>query len=108
MEPGQIIPISPAAAWMLLADEPSAVLVDVRTSAEWFFAGMPDLRSLNKTALTVSWQTFPSLTFNTAFGDQVAEKLTRGVAVVFLSRSGNRSHAAAETMAKRGFARCYT
>ena len=32
-------------AFELLAENPSAVLVDVRTKAEWAYVGVPDLKS---------------------------------------------------------------
>ena len=35
--------IDPGRAWRLLTEDPGAVLVDVRTSAEWNFVGLPDL-----------------------------------------------------------------
>ena len=38
--------ITPQQAWDLLNDDPEAVLVDCRTSAEWRFVGVPDLSGL--------------------------------------------------------------
>ena len=35
--------LSPTQAYQLLSDEPEAVLVDVRTRAEWSYVGVPDL-----------------------------------------------------------------
>ena len=35
--------VSPATAWGCLAENADAVLVDVRTQAEWVFVGLPDL-----------------------------------------------------------------
>ena len=40
--------ITPQEAWKLLSDNPEAVLVDVRTDAEWRFVGVPDLSSLGR------------------------------------------------------------
>ena len=40
--------ITPLEAWKLLSDNPNAVLVDVRTDAEWRFVGVPDLSSLGR------------------------------------------------------------
>ena len=34
--------ITPEAAWELLQSNPEAVLVDVRTRAEWQYVGVPD------------------------------------------------------------------
>ena len=63
-------------AWRLLAEDPSAVLVDVRTMAEWMYVGKPDLTSIAKTPLLIEWQTFPERSLNPQF---LAE-LSRSVA----------------------------
>ncbi|MEL6481227.1 MAG: rhodanese-like domain-containing protein, partial [Pseudomonadota bacterium] len=34
--------MGPAEAWEMLASNPSARMVDVRTKAEWSFVGLPD------------------------------------------------------------------
>ena len=38
--------VPPAKAWDILQTESDAVLIDVRTAAEWAFVGVPDLASL--------------------------------------------------------------
>ena len=45
--------------WARLAEDKGAVLIDVRTRAEWAFVGLPDLSQLDKRVLTVEWQTSP-------------------------------------------------
>ncbi len=35
-------------AWKILNEEPDAVLIDVRTQAEWTFVAVPDVSSLGK------------------------------------------------------------
>ncbi len=42
--------IVPAEAWVVLQTEPKAQLVDVRTTAEWNFVGLPDLSALGRDA----------------------------------------------------------
>ena len=49
--------VTPAEAWEALSDDPAAVLVDVRTAAEWSYVGLPDLRGLGKDVVLVEWQT---------------------------------------------------
>lgn len=99
--------------WMALAEEPAAVLVDVRTKAEWTFVGVPDLSPLGKEAIFVEWQAFPSMESDEArFVDQVSAELRRrGVApdapVYFLCRSGQRSASAARAMTAAGHAPCF-
>ncbi len=38
--------VTPAATWQSLKENPDAVLVDVRTCAEWAYVGGPDLSHL--------------------------------------------------------------
>ena len=49
--------ITPLEAWKLLSDNPEAVLVDVRTDAEWRFVGVPDLSSLGREVVYIEWNT---------------------------------------------------
>jgi len=64
--------ISPRDTWEKLRQSPDARLVDVRTQAEWQFVGVPDLSSLEKQPLLVSWQVFPTMARNEAFAQQLA------------------------------------
>ena len=100
--------IDPVEAWRILGEEPEAVLVDVRTDAEWNFVGVPDLSGLGKQAVLVAWQVYPAMTRNAAFADEVAAKVpARTAPLLFICRSGARSRAAAEAMTAAGYARCY-
>ena len=40
-------------AWEALSRDPEAVLVDVRTDAEWAYVGLPDLSTIEKTPILV-------------------------------------------------------
>jgi rhodanese-related sulfurtransferase len=93
----------PGEVWEALSADPSALLVDVRTRAEWTFVGLPDLSPLGRETLCVEWLTFPAMAPNPAFADTVARRVeeTGARAVYFLCRSGARSQAAAETMQAR-------
>lgn len=100
-----------AEVWKTLQSQPSAVLVDVRTRAEWTFVGLPDLSSIGKQVLTIEWQTFPEGQINTAFGDQLVKVLGdqgagRDAEVFFICRSGARSRMAGETAVAAGFSKC--
>jgi rhodanese-related sulfurtransferase len=100
--------LTPEQAWALLAADPAAVLVDVRTRAEWAFVGMPDLRGLGKRVLPVEWVAFPSGAPNTAFLDQLeATGVARTAPVAFLCRSGHRSVGAAEAATAAGWTAAY-
>ncbi|MEO7752459.1 MAG: rhodanese-like domain-containing protein [Terracoccus sp.] len=96
--------VTPAAAWAALAGDPTAVLVDVRTRAEWSYVGVPDLRAAGKEAVLVEWQRYPSGTANPGFLDELtAAGVDRATPVYFLCRSGVRSVAAAEAATAAGW-----
>jgi len=100
--------ISPKAAWEMLSKEPSAVLIDVRTPAEWSYVGIPDLSPLSKQLMLVSWQLFPSMEINSQFAEHVASAVSDPkTPLLFLCRSGARSRSAAIALAQRGYARSY-
>jgi len=94
--------------WNLLAQNPKAQLIDVRTAAEWNFVGLPDLTSLGRVVHRVEWQSYPSGQPNPNFVADAIEKLGETGAdpatpVVFLCRTGARSRAAATAMTRAGY-----
>ena len=103
--------ILPNDVWSILTQNSDAVLVDVRTVAEWTFVGIPDLASLDRPLLTVEWSYFPSNQINPNFVDQIKEALSQinrdGGPVFFLCRSGVRSKSAAIAMTAAGVSPCY-
>lgn len=103
--------ISVDETWERLKRDASAVLIDVRTIAEWAYVGLPDLSSINKRPVLVEWQSFPDERLNTAFTDRLAEALgplgaTKDSELFFICRSGSRSLKAARAMAAVGYSRC--
>ena len=104
--------ISPVEAWDMLKSDPKAQLVDVRTTAEWNFVGMPDLTPLGRSVVTVEWSQYPSMARNEQFEALVGGKLKAQGAgtdtpIVFLCRSGARSLAAAKAMTAAGYRKCF-
>lgn len=101
--------ISAADAWAMLKSEPMAQLVDVRTTAEWSFVGVPDLSSVGRQTHLVEWQTFPSMRPNPAFVSEVTHAASdaKDAPVLFICRSGARSRSAAIAMTSAGFTRAY-
>jgi rhodanese-related sulfurtransferase len=102
--------LSPRAAWELLERTPDAVLVDVRTRAEWSFVGVPETSSIDRPTALIEWNTFPEGQRNPSFLEQLAATgLTPGDQrpVVFLCRSGQRSIGAAEAATAAGFGPAY-
>jgi rhodanese-related sulfurtransferase len=103
--------ITPLEAWKLLSDNPRAVLVDVRTEAEWRFVGVPDLSSLGREVVYIEWNASDG-TRNESFADELKERVPPAAAdeerpVVFLCRSGNRSIPASEVATAIGIAPSY-
>jgi rhodanese-related sulfurtransferase len=97
--------------WKRLEGDPKAVLVDVRTRAEWAFVGVPDLSRLGREALLVEWQTFPDGRAAPDFLNRLEAALAeRGVQkddeIFFICRSGARSRMAAEATAAAGYRHC--
>jgi len=96
--------LSPTEAFELLGGHPEAVLVDVRTRAEWSYVGTPDLSGLGREVVLAEWVSFPDGARNPRFLDQLREVAPGpDTPVVFLCRSGVRSVAAAEAATAAGF-----
>lgn len=100
--------LTPAEAWEMLKSDDTAVLIDVRTDAEFAYVGVADLTELNKEAIYESWQIFPKMEVNSNFvADLATREFNKGQALLFLCRSGVRSKHAAVAMTQAGFTRCY-
>ena len=94
--------------WRNLRDEPSAVLIDVRTAAEWAFVGAPELSDAGKDVIKVSWQTLPGMVLNASFVDEVkAQGVNEGAKIYLLCRSGQRSRDAAIALTAAGYKQCF-
>jgi len=96
----------------MLAANPKAQLVDVRTNPEWTFVGVPDLSGLGRKAHLVEWQIYPSMAVNPQFTAATAAVLDDVAAdpdapVFFLCRSGARSRSAAIAMTNAGYLHAY-
>ena len=99
--------VSPTTAYELLAED-GAVLVDVRTSAEWHFVGLPDLALLGKLVIGVPWQHYPDGSLNHEFLDQLARAgVGEDDTVLFICRSGARSRSAAIAATTAGYSTAY-
>lgn len=96
--------LTPRQAWERLESDPDAVLVDVRTSAEWSFVGLPDLTSVGKRVVPIEWTTFPEGAPNPRFLDDLRASIpTDDTPVLFLCRSGARSVAATAAATAAGY-----
>jgi len=78
-----------------------AKLVDVRTRAELDWVGrVPG-------AAFVEWNSYPDGQANPSFLEQLAGVAQKDEPVMFLCRSGNRSHFAADLATQGGWGECY-
>ena len=91
----------PAEAFALLQQAPGAKLVDVRSRAEWDWVGrIPG-------AIEIEWQTYPGMRTNPNFLSYLESQVDTEALVMFLCRSGGRSHQAAATATQSGYLDCY-
>ena len=90
-----------------LSIEVHSQLIDVRTKPEWVYVGVPDLSSINKNVIFISWQVYPEMETNKFFENQILESnIKKNDNLYFICRSGNRSYNAAEFLTSRGFSNC--
>ena len=85
-----------------------AVLIDVRTDAEFAYVGGPDPAAMQNAFHKVSWILFPDMNRNPHFEDAVREAVPdKEAPILFLCRSGQRSASAAKAMTALGYASCF-
>lgn len=92
----------PSEAYALMRENPGARLVDVRTQAEWEYVGrVPQ-------SVLIEWNTYPSGQRNSRFLEELQSKIPKTEApVLFLCRSGARSHHAAMLATEAGYPNSY-
>jgi rhodanese-related sulfurtransferase len=100
--------VSAQEAWEILQQEKDATLIDVRTEQEWKQVGTPNLISINKHPLFISWRLLPQMELNASFVTTLSEKIDdKKTTLLFLCRSGGRSAEAASVMTRTGYVNCY-
>ncbi|MEO8750665.1 MAG: rhodanese-like domain-containing protein [Allobranchiibius sp.] len=110
MSEGYAGDLTPQQAWALLTEHDDAMLVDVRTRAEWAYVGVPDTAALERPTELVEWVNFPEGAANTGFVNELQQTgLQRGDGrpLVFLCRSGVRSISAARAATAAGLGPAY-
>lgn len=98
--------ITPQQAWDLLASDPGARLVDVRTEGEWRATGVPDTATLGKLPLFSEWVQAGGRP-NTRFLEELRAAGVTAGPVIFLCRSGQRSIGAARLATAAGIGPSY-
>ena len=93
--------LTPAEANEVIRGTPTAKLVDVRTRAELDWVGrIPG-------AVEVELLTYPANKPNAEFVKQLEQHVGKDAPVLFICRSGGRSHNAAMMAQQAGYAECY-
>ncbi|MBJ3776089.1 rhodanese-like domain-containing protein [Acuticoccus sp. 2012] len=99
--------MTPDETFEALEADANAVLVDVRTRAEWSYVGIVDLGALGRDPVLIEWQTFPTMEVAYDFGPALEGACPdKSAALYFLCRSGARSLAAAKLASALGYRRC--
>jgi rhodanese-related sulfurtransferase len=100
--------LNPLEASELLARRPEAVLLDVRSKVEFDYVGHAP------GAVHVAWKEFPTWTQNPRFVAEVEAAIgavrvgpPRTTPIVAMCRSGARSRAAGEELARHGYTEVY-
>ncbi len=95
-------------AWSELDGDERAVLIDVRSDAEWEYVGIPCLTNLNKEPIFLAWASYPGNERNINFVDDVKSIVPETDQKIFcLCRSGQRSIAAAIALTAAGYANVF-
>jgi rhodanese-related sulfurtransferase len=93
--------LTPHEAFELLQQNPEVILVDVRTQAELELVGrVPN-------AVNIEWATYPGMVKNQDFSKQLAANVDKNLTVIFMCRTGGRSHNAAVVAEQLGYDKAY-
>ncbi len=95
---GALLPNEAYEVWQHSAD---TQLVDVRTRAERDWVGrIPG-------AIEIEWTMYPGNAFNPTFLAELQQQADKSSRLLFICRSGQRSHHAATLARQAGYAECY-
>lgn len=93
--------LTPAEAHFIWCHAPGARLVDVRSHAEWdLVGGIP-------ATVQLEWQAYPGWVPNAYFVQQLKQQVDMEALVMFICRSGGRSHQAAVVAHNAGYTEVY-
>lgn len=95
---GALTPTEACQVWQTAA---GARLVDVRTRAEWDWVGRI------AGATEIEWLRYPEMKPNPDFFAHLKQQVDHESLVLFICRSGQRSHMAAAAATAAGWANCY-
>ncbi|MSP85950.1 MAG: rhodanese-like domain-containing protein [Methylotenera sp.] len=93
--------MTPHEAFTILQEHPLVVLVDVRSQAELELVGrIPN-------AINIEWAFYPGMVKNTQFAEQLTAAVDKNLSLIFMCRTGGRSHNAAVAAQQLGYSRAY-
>lgn len=93
--------LTPREAFDVMQRDPSVVLVDVRSRAELELVGrVPE-------SIHIEWAFYPGMVPNAQFSEQLAESVDKNLTIVFMCRTGGRSHSAAVVAHEMGYDNVY-
>ena len=93
--------MTPREAFEMLQQNPEFLLIDVRTQAELALVGRVPA------ALNIEWAFYPGMVQNQDFAKQLSEKVDKNQTLIFMCRTGGRSHNAATVAATLGYTQAY-
>ena len=96
--------VTPHEAFQLLQNDPSVLLIDVRTNAERDWVGQVQINPGQ--SHSVQWNLYPTRS-NPDFLKELALIASKDAVLLFLCRSGVRSRAAAQLATEQGYANCF-
>jgi rhodanese-related sulfurtransferase len=93
--------LSPRESFELLDHDPSTVIVDVRSRAELELVGYVP------TAIHIEWAFYPGMVPNPTFAEQLQGAVDKNLTVIFMCRTGGRSHHAAVVAQQLGYSKAF-
>lgn len=98
--------LTPQEAFQILQENAKALLIDVRTKAELELVGRIPV------AMNIEWAFYPGMVMNQNFAEQLSSELNylecdQDTVLIFLCRTGGRSHNAAAVAASLGYTQAY-
>lgn len=93
--------LTPTEVFEAISQDSAIKLVDVRSLAELELVGRVPL------AIHIEWAFYPGMVANPEFSDQLQKQVDKDSTVIFMCRTGGRSHNAALLAQKLGYNKVY-
>lgn len=93
--------LTPTEVFEAISQDSAIKLVDVRARAELELVGRVPL------AMHIEWAFYPGMVANPEFSDQLQKQVDKDSTVIFMCRTGGRSHNAALLAQKLGYNKVY-